>query len=151
MVRSADLSERISKRLALGLLALALCCGCGEGRPMRVPASGQVLIDGQPLRLGTVMFVPEGARPSSGRLDEQGRFTLGCFEAADGAVVGKHRVSVSGLEPMGPGAQRWLAPKRYVDWNTSGLTAEITGPTKDLTIELSWNGEQPFVEKTDGF
>src|SRR2546423_15364544 len=29
--------------------ALAACVGCGDGRPARVPVSGIVLIDGQPL------------------------------------------------------------------------------------------------------
>ena len=45
------------------LPALAMVCsmaGCGDGRPTRVPVSGQVLIDGAPLTHGYVRFTPAG-------------------------------------------------------------------------------------------
>ena len=63
---------------ALWLLACvaiaAGLCGCRDGRPTRVPVAGRVLIDGEPLGHGHVRFVPEGARPSGGLLDGDGRF-----------------------------------------------------------------------------
>lgn len=66
--------------LVLTLTGLVFAAaGCGDGRPERVPISGQVLLDGQPLTYGYVRFVPEGARASGGGLDENGRFVLGCL------------------------------------------------------------------------
>jgi hypothetical protein len=142
-------------RLSPLLPVMVALLGCGDGRPERVPVAGQVLIDGEPLSYGTIRVVPEDARPSTARLDEQGRFRLTCFGDEDGAVPGTHRVAVSAAEILeanelsGRSVIRWHAPKHYADFRTSGLTAEITGPTDDLTVELSWDGGAPFVE-TEG-
>ena len=121
--------------------------GCGDGRPARVPVSGQVLLDGKPLTIGSILLVPEGARPSSGTLDEQGRFSLTCYTSNDGAVPGQHAVAVVASKQIGENAVRWLAPKKYADPRTSGLKAQIVGPTKALKIELTWAGGSPFTEK----
>ena len=126
----------------------AVLTGCGDGRPERVPVSGRVLIDGKPLKYGSVMLVPEGARPSTGRLDEQGRFTLSCYDRNDGVVRGRHRVAVTAAEPLGENACRWLAPPKYSDHRTSGLQVEIDAPTDSLCIDLTWSGGAPYVEKS---
>jgi hypothetical protein len=130
----------------MGGIIFPLLSGCGDGRPSRVPISGQVLIDGQPLKHGFVTFVPTGARASVGKLDDQGRFTLGCFEQADGAVVGLHRVQVAAGELLSETRTRWHAPKKYADFKTSGLEKEVSESTDTLQIELTWDGGKPFVE-----
>src|SRR6476620_1922869 len=114
---------------------LLFCCwlmelvGCGDGRPPRVPVSGQVLIDGQPVKAGTIKFITTGHRASQGKLDENGRFSLSCYANNDGAVVGQHRIEIAACELLNPTRMRWLAPKKYQDQATSGLTKDITGPT----------------------
>jgi hypothetical protein len=128
------------------LLLLLVFSGC-EGRPDRVPVSGKVLIDGQPLTRGYIRVVPSDARASGGEIGPDGRFTLGCFEKADGCVVGTYPVSVYAAEPLGANAKRWLAPRKYADPATSGLTVDIKEPTDSLVIELSWDGGKPFVER----
>src|SRR5262245_51706742 len=90
----------------------AITVGCSDGRPQRVPVAGQVLIDGRPLRYGYIKFIPQGARASGGGLDENGRFVLGCFEAADGAVLGKHRVEVMAQKTLSETKIEWFAPKK---------------------------------------
>jgi len=135
---------------AMAALSLAMALGCGDGRPKRVPVSGQVLIDGKPLTTGAVRLIPRGARPSVGQLDEQGRFQLTCFESDDGSVEGEHRVAVVAVEPINDRARRWHAPKKYANPATSGLTTTINGETDDLVIELTWSGGKPFVERTMG-
>lgn len=120
--------------------------GCSDGRPVRVTVSGQVLIDGQPLTVGNIKFVPEGARPSSSKIDSEGRFTLTCYDGDDGVVPGKHRAQVSAVEVLGPSKVRWHAPQKYADFRTSELEYEITEPTDDLKIELTWDGGAPFVQ-----
>ena len=119
------------------LSILATAIGCGDGRPGRVPVSGTVLIDGEPLTAGYIRFVPPNDRPSAGTIASDGRFTLGCFEDADGAVLGKHRVAVIANEVKDEVSMTWHAPQHYADYTTSGLEIEITGPTDDLRIELS--------------
>jgi hypothetical protein len=125
----------------------AAVIGCGDGRPERLPVSGQVLIDGQPLTYGYIRFVPEGARPSGGKLDEQGRFTLSCYGENDGIIPGVHRVEVDASESISSKKIKWHTPKKYFRYTTSGLEQTITEPTDSLVIELTWDGGKPFVER----
>lgn len=137
-------------RAVLLIWTLVATAGCGDGRPARVPISGQVLIDGEPLKYGSIQFVPENARASQGRLDEEGRFSLSCFGAKDGAVRGVHQVVVTAREPIGGLKVRWHAPKKYADYATSNLKQEVTEPTDSLVIDLTWDGGKPFVEVAEG-
>jgi hypothetical protein len=135
------------------IAALSVCAGlvsvagCGEKLPARVPVSGTVTIDGQPLTYGSIMFMNTSTRPAGGAIDSQGRFTLSCYEAADGAIIGHHRVKVNASQPVTTDSVRWLAPKKYADENTSGIEVEVTEPTDDVKIELKWAGGKPFNEK----
>jgi len=130
----------------LALLGAAALCGCGEGRPERVAVSGRVLIDGRPLEHGFIRLIAPSDRPSVAELGPDGRFELTCFADKDGAVLGTHQVTVTAVEVLGPQSQRWHAPKKYSSPSTSDLTATIDGPTDSLTIELTWDGGEPFVE-----
>ena len=127
-------------------VALLAFIGCSDGRPARVAVSGQVLIDGQPLTLGNIKFVPDGARPSSAKIESTGRFTLTCYDGEDGVIPGTHRAQISAVEVIGPNKVRWHAPQKYADFRTSELEFEITEPTEDLKVELTWDGGKPFVQ-----
>ncbi len=134
-------------------LIVVCCCGfaalsgCGDGRPTRVPVSGVVLIDDQPLTYGYVRFAPPDSRASAGSLNSDGRFTLTCFTPGDGAVLGKHQVSVIAQEPIGQETIKWHAPKKYADPATSQLAEEISGPTDSIVIRLTWGDQKgPLVE-----
>jgi hypothetical protein len=129
------------------LVAAAVVSGCSDGRPERVPVSGIVLIDGQPLTRGYIRIIPTDARAAGGEIGADGRFTLGTFEHADGCVVGMHAATVFSTEPLGGNAQRWLAPKKYADPATSGLTVDIKEATDALVINLTWAGGKPFIER----
>jgi hypothetical protein len=89
------------------LFGLVLVLGCGSSRVASV--SGTVTLDGQPLPDALVSFQPlsEGAvNPgpgSTGRTDEQGRYTLRVTGGGKGAVVGWHKVKVSC--PVGGGGE----------------------------------------------
>lgn len=124
-----------------------LGAGCGDGRPKRVPVSGQVLIDGVPLKHGTIQVIPEGDRAAFGKINSDGMFELTTFEEKDGCVLGKHKVAVIANETIDAKSQRWHAPKKYADPTESNLTVEITDAPKPLVIELSWDGGEPFVER----
>ena len=135
----------------LVLAVLLLLPGCGPGRPARVPVSGTITIDGRPLEHGFVRFHPKENRAAQGEVGPGGRFTLTTYEPGDGCVLGKHRVSVIAREILGPAAQRWHAPKKYMRPGTSDLEVEITGPTDDVEISLSWGDQNgPFVETAAG-
>jgi hypothetical protein len=94
-------------RLLLGF-ALVLGLGCGSGK--FAPVSGTVTMNGKPLAGALVIFSPiakEGsidAGPgSSGKTNDKGEYTLTSDTGRTGAFVGKHRVSVSLMNP-GTGA-----------------------------------------------
>ncbi len=135
---------RAARGAALLLLALA---GCGDGGPKVAPASGVVLIDGQPLTYGHVQVMPTGSRPASGRIGPDGRFTLTTTAPGDGCAVGTHPAVILAGESVSPEAMKWHAPKKYADGKSSGLTVTVTGPTDALKLELTWAGGKPFTEK----
>ncbi len=136
------------------LLTLAACGlaslshGCSRGAATRVatvPVHGTVTLDGKPLPYGQVVFQPLSGRVAKGVIKD-GQFTLGTYKAADGAVLGRHRVSVTarkmleGEEPGALGMPRFgpsLIPERYGDSAVSGLEFEVTSGDNAFHIELS--------------
>ncbi len=81
-----------------------LGCGGGGDRYDTIPVSGVVTCGGKPVANGTVNFTPmaeqgrtEGnrGRVALGMTDKDGRFKLTTYENDDGAIVGKHTVTVS--------------------------------------------------------
>jgi hypothetical protein len=129
----------------------ALTCftmtGCGDSRPKRVPISGSVVIDGAPLKAGSIMFIHPDSRPSIGSIDPSGHFTLSCYEPGDGAIIGKHRVKVTACQALSERSNQWYAPKKYADANSSGLEVDVTEAKDDVQINLTWAGGKPFVER----
>lgn len=86
-----------------GALALLLC-GCQKGDFAVSPVTGVVLCEGQPVANAIVFFQPVSKGESKSKLvgkqgfsytDDQGRFSIGTYDTADGAVVGKHSVRVA--------------------------------------------------------
>jgi hypothetical protein len=133
--------------LLLGSVVLA---GCNGSQFERVPVSGRVLIDGEPLKFGYVRFFPEGARASGGRLDEEGRFVLTSKQKGDGVILGTHSVAISAGESISDTQVKWHAPKKYNSPKASGLVFTIDEPTDSLEILLTWDGGKPFVETRNG-
>lgn len=125
-----------------------LATGCDSG-PKIVAVSGVVLIDGQPLTHGVVQVVPAGYRPAMAQIGQDGHFTLGTHEDKDGVVVGTHKVAVIAHKTLGPGSQMWMAPKHYMDADTSGLTITVDKEAHDVEIKLTWKDDpygKPWVE-----
>jgi len=130
------------------LVVTMAATGCGDGRPRRVLVSGQVLIDGQPLGHGFVRLLPEGGRVSVGKLNDEGRFAMSTYGRYDGVITGEHRMEIDGSEEVGAKQRKWHAPKKYAAYQTSGLVQNITEATDTLVIDLTWDGKEPFVERT---
>jgi hypothetical protein len=135
--------------LWLAVLAIA-SSGCGRGGrqiPNRVPVSGRVTVAGQPLAYGTVQFVPDSpeGHAAMGTI-KGGAFTLQSAESFPGVVKGPYRVSIVSPQPIDPSnrpsdifspeANKSNIPKRYTNVETSGLSVDVTGPTRDLTFDL---------------
>jgi hypothetical protein len=78
----------------LASLTLLVASGCGGSGPDIVEVSGQLTRGGKPVPNLTVMFQPDEGRPSWGRSDENGNFTLSYDPERDGARIGMHTVVV---------------------------------------------------------
>lgn len=136
----------------LGLLVVVLA-GCGDGRPERVKVSGKVLIDGKPIRHGIVQVLPKGQRAATGRIGEDGSFTLSCYEPEDGCIPGTHEVIVDGRKSINLLKTEWHAPKTFAQPGVAGLTITVDEPTDDLVLDFKSPGGnrfEPFVETARG-
>ena len=145
---------RAPARVVLLAIVVALACGCGrKPDPLLAPASGVVRLGGKPLESALVRFMPaeRGIAAewiSEGTTDMEGRYTLACVRGP-GAVVGKHRVTVS--EGGVPGELRddqgkvgaWLSslsgrsiPDRYGTAATSPLEVTVGPEGAGLDLDL---------------
>jgi hypothetical protein len=127
-------------------LALVGCDGSGEASVVAV--RGKVVLDGQPLKFGSVTLQPTRGQPAQGDIDPQGEFVLSTYRQGDGAAVGRHKVKVTCYSSQDPAAKRSsangneslgvsLIPERYTRFDTSGLeVAILAGGIKPYTIEL---------------
>ena len=134
--------QRNNWLLVILLVSFFVSIGC-DGRPRRVPVSGQVLVDDQPMPGGFVRVVPAIGRSATGKIDSQGRFTLTTYEDKDGCIPGTHNVEVVFIDRSNPNIYRSLIPEKYRDADTSGLSVTIDEPTDDLTIRISRKGWRP--------
>ena len=128
--------------LAMLALSMGITSGCGDGRPSRVPVSGQVLLDEKPLREGFIRVIPQQGRMATGRVNSEGRFTLTTYGNNDGCIPGTHGVEIVCYDASNPAVFQSLVPDRYQNASTSGLTVSIDGPTDSLTINLSSKGRR---------
>ena len=92
----------------IGILIALLLPGCGGTDYELAPVSGRVTLDGKPLAEAKVSFQPVAGQSdqpnpgpgSYGTTDADGRYTLRTIEPdADGAVVGPHKVRLTGKMP----------------------------------------------------
>lgn len=114
----------MARTLFLG--TLVLFAGCASESYSTAPVSGTVTLDGEPLANASVGFEPirqgqdiVAGYGSYGETDENGNFTLKTLHGQDGAIVGKHRVSIRTVSgEMGPDGETVMTseerlPPRY--------------------------------------
>jgi hypothetical protein len=126
--------------LGIALAAIAVA-GCSGGTDP-VPVEGIVTLDGSPLAGATVMFRPQGGRPSAGKTDAEGRYRLRYTSERAGAVPGQHVVSISMFDDGGSVDEAGGAPKKKREpiparYNASSeLVADVTGSRMTLDFAL---------------
>lgn len=130
--------------IAAALVAIiGLVGGCGG---KTVPVNGKVQFkDGgaaSELSGYAIAFEAESAKASGvGEIQPDGSFTISTFGANDGALPGKHRVSISPPASPDPDKppQKSKLPAKYEKPDTSGLTVEVKpgqGPL-EIIVERS--------------
>ena len=133
------------QRASAGLgLALLLIVGCGRVTPLTMPVKGTVTFEGSPLAEADVAFTPTGGRPATGRTDAAGQFTLTTFRTNDGAMIGKHTVTVCKHVKKDPNATGvyfdyvQVTPEKFSRPNELPLRADVTasGPN-EFTFDIT--------------
>lgn len=140
------------------LVATIISAGCSGDQKVGA-VSGMITIDGTPVDLATVCFIPEFGRSSVGKTDEKGRYTLNYVSGRKGALVGKHKVTVStkyvaetnysmetyneeGAIKLSAAEQRRkrgrkeTVPKKYRDRDETELMAVVEPGSNEINFDL---------------
>ncbi|WP_010586772.1 hypothetical protein [Schlesneria paludicola] len=96
------MATMLSRWGAILIVVLAINTGgCGKsGRPVLVPAIGEVMFKGEPLTAGSIIFFPDKSvdyqndRPSS-LLQVNGSFIMKTYPFGDGVSPGKYKVCLN--------------------------------------------------------
>ncbi len=128
-----------------------LAAGCGKPEPPpRVPVSGVVRIDGQPVPSAVVTFYPSfegfgGEVIAEAVTDARGRYTLAC-PLGDGACVGKHKVTVADAPTPDAAREQSVEGQRMLQTFLKSLTNRPIGAkfgtlaTSPLEVEVKAAG-----------
>lgn len=142
----------MNARMLWMLLAVASCAGVagfGGCRPAgsapTVPASGRLVYAGRPLPDIELVFTPHDGRRGFALTDAEGRFNVSTFARGDGAVPGKHTVTLWPRQPVAA-----VAADSFLARPTAGSDADLAGlpfPKKyattgdtDLIVDLGEKG-----------
>ncbi len=134
----------------LCLFGMLLTAGCMGGvdpkAPKLEPVTGVVRLNGEPLKNADIMFLPTASNlEASGRSDDEGKYELH-VRTKNGAVAGTYKVTISkrvredGSEfpedrsNMGVGKES--LPVKYVDRNSTDLTAEVIEGANEIDFDL---------------
>lgn len=124
-------------------LILTMVIGCYSGKPDLDfgEVHGKVTLQGEPLSYATVRFQPESGRPSYGKTNEAGEYSLNFMGRPWGALVGKHLVAITTedrIENHETGESRWqkeILPPKY-NLQTE-LTAMVESGNNEIDFTLS--------------
>ena len=144
--------------LLLCVAALLWVSGCGPKRPRTAPVSGKVTIGSGPVTQGKIVFYPEQGRSAIGTIAADGSYRLTTFEPDDGAVLGRHVVTIqatnisgsampgsfeeelsqgmSGNPASAPATIEWIVPEKYSRRETTTLEAEVGRKSNTFDFNL---------------
>lgn len=148
------MTTRLLRSLWLLIATAGLFLAGCSGDPLPAKVRGEVLVDGQPLAKGTIIFAVPGKPEATGVIENGKIISVGTFKADDGASVGQAQVAVQAIQVTAapavlenPGdtksntlasmSGQSLIPVRYGNPATSGLSAELkAGPNELPKFEL---------------
>jgi hypothetical protein len=122
---------RTRPSILLLLAGLLLLPGCGG--PKMAYVTGKVTCKGKPVKEAAVTFNPAGrfdgdkepGKPATGFTDEEGKYVLATFKKNDGALIGKHQVTVT-LDDTNPARCK----------RSKSLAFEVKAGPNECNIEL---------------
>lgn len=132
MSKLIDIASRCILLTAGGCLALLLAGGCSRPADIDRPAAlhGRVMLKGKPLADALVFAVSEAvptAAPASASTARNGSYAM------PGVPAGRVRIAVV---PAVPAGARLPCNRRFLDWRTSGISADVVAGDQPLDISL---------------
>jgi hypothetical protein len=124
-----NLSVKLSF-LFLAILCLTLsACGGGDSIGRTFPVKGKVLVDGKPLKQGSIVFWPKDGKgiEADGLIAEDGTYQLST-KGKPGALPGSYTVTVmaqTNVDSTAPDTAKLLVPKKYTLKQETPLTREV--------------------------
>lgn len=141
MTRTIRSAAWLSCLLLLPLLPLL--AGCGRKGPPLGRVSGTVTLNGQPLANALVTFQPQekGGSPSTARTNDKGYYELMFSADTPGAMLGKHKVTVSTYrQEAQPNGIAKEVPEtvsaKYTNQLTTPLVKEVGPGSNTIDLEL---------------
>ena len=150
-------SRYVMRSAMAGMLLVGLAVGCDRG-PKMAPVVGTVTVNGEPIKLGTIMFYPSSGRPATGQIGSDGTYSLTTLEPGDGAPPGEYVVTIDAVEvaestpaptsleeEIAAGASgkapestiTFLVPEKYADRTSTPLTATVKDEDNTIDFEIS--------------
>jgi len=128
---------------ALSLALLLLVTGCGESK---IPVSGSVLYNSQPLPNVNVVMIRTDGKVASAVTDSSGNFASVTTDApGDGALPGDYKIGITPVSIL-PDAQMSAAdyaiptkspiPQSYMSADSSGLKVVVESGMSPVKLEL---------------
>jgi len=122
---------RLFLSVLVSVVGLTVLSGCGG--PTTAAVSGRVTYKGKAVNQATIIFAPvpktegalESGKPANGFSDGDGKYQLSTYKPFDGALIGKHKITVM-LEDTNP--VRCKRPQYF--------TMEVMAGDNKLDIEL---------------
>jgi hypothetical protein len=116
LITNRSIRVRCHAVLLVAVLTTLSACGPGNGLNL-AKVSGKVTYKGQPVKNGTVFFKPDEAKgtvgpPAVGSITSNGSYIMSTGSVGDGAIIGHHKVGITGVEPVADSIQVELDPEK---------------------------------------
>ncbi len=139
-----------SRRCLCSVIVFVLA-GCGRGETT-IPVKGKVVVDGQPLMIGTVIFTPDAARGNTslheprGKLDANGVYQAYQTKDHAGVAPGWYKISISAqrlTDPKDLYSYVSVIPTKFAHPETSGLALEVVDNAVPGTYDIALSAMEP--------
>ena len=144
----------VLRRLAL-LSTATFVFGCSPGNGLNLAkVRGKVTYKGEPVKNGTVFFMPDESKgtigpPAVGSITSDGSYVMSTESAGDGVIVGSHKVGITGVEEKpissGPAAPTPESdPQGYMKAKAKDAAAVRSGAVKKEEDTFTDKGGQKW-------
>jgi hypothetical protein len=145
----------LRRLILLSAATFVVVFGCSPGNGLNLAkVSGKVTYKGEPVKNGTVFFMPDESKgtvgpPAVGSITSDGSYVMSTESAGDGVIVGSHKIGITGLEEKpvssGPPAPTPESdPKSYMKAKAKDAAAVRSGVPKKEADTFTDKGGQKW-------